>query len=200
MKKKKRKTTTTPKIDDEKTIHRKIRERIKKLHALIARLEQGEQYISITVLRNIEYLCMQERKMEPFALHLAQSMMLRMREKIQPEVLPLIEIAIRAMQDGLDGGATEPIRETYRQCRKFQGQTQRLSNGIVVRIIVSRHLLFAEYALDCFLEPNDPKAGYQVARHYLECYNPRKSMDIDPESLPFVRDIVDYWTTVSASD
>ena len=197
--KKRKKVSAEITIDDPKTQARKIHERIKKLHNIVTRAESGESNISITALRSIEFLCSIEGKIQPFALFLVQSMLHRQSAEIKPDALPIILNAIEAMQDRLGGGAAMPVREGYWKCRKFQNETQRLSNGIVVRIVKSDHLLLVEYALECFFQPVNPKAGYMVARQYVERWDSRYSIGIIPPSLPFLKDVVEYWTKTFGS-
>jgi len=54
-------------------------------------------------------------------------------------------------------------------------------------------ILMIEEAIDCFLDNDDPKTGYTLARTYTEKYEPGYGTGLIPESLDYLTDIIKYW-------
>ena len=65
-----------------------------------------------------------------------------------------------------------------------------------MRLITDANLLLFEYALSCVLahERDVGTWAYQTARQYAERYTPSEGTGLISSSIPFVRDIVDFWT------
>ena len=53
--------------------------------------------------------------------------------------------------------------------------------------------MIIEEALACFLNPDDPRKAYDLARSYAEKYNSSYGSGLIPESLAYLRDIIYFW-------
>lgn len=87
----------------------------------------------------------------------------------------------------------EALRKHLLQVHAAQDETAHPMNKYTVRITHSTHLLVIEYALECFLLPDPGYRAYQTARHYAERFDSRYGSGLNPESAPFLHDIVRFW-------
>jgi repressor LexA len=82
----------------------------------------------------------------------------------------------------------------FRELTEEQNEHRRIYGG-PVRIIKDKDLLLVEYAVRTVVADGDsvPLWAYQTARRYAERYDPGHWTGLTPASVPFLRDIVDFW-------
>lgn len=79
--------------------------------------------------------------------------------------------------------------------RDEQNERRNIPFG-AVRLIADANLLLFEYALSCILAHRQEVGtwAYRTARQYAERYAPSEGTALISSSIPFVSDIVDFWT------
>lgn len=80
----------------------------------------------------------------------------------------------------------------YHKLINYQNQTRSGHYGTIIRTINKNNLFTIELGIKCFLD-EDERSGYELGRQYSERYNPSYGTGLIPESLPFVKDIVEFW-------
>jgi hypothetical protein len=63
-----------------------------------------------------------------------------------------------------------------------------------VRIVECWEVMLIETALRCILTPHDTAhLGYELARDYVERYNPRYGTGLIPESAEPIEEVIGFW-------
>jgi hypothetical protein len=180
--------------------------RVQRLAQMVTALEKrSETYFPITRLTIVKGLCATHVAALAFVLFLAQ----RTRERMhtakpstqlalsKPEYLSLADQAVRMITACLKAPTHNNLMRAY----QLYATVQRTQNRIIypmgkypVRVIHSNELLLIENALlTAALPEAAPDWAYRTARVYAEKYNPRYGTGLIPESLPMVKDIVEFW-------
>ena len=171
--------------------------RINKLADAARALQEGcKTYLSVTRLTSLKSLCRDPQVARRFALYLTNLTLDKMDascpERIDKEdwakYRALIAQAVAGIQDNLEASRKEIVSalgDILSQITRVQNEHQRVGWNVLRRII-SRHVLVAEYALHCFIYPPDtvPYWAYQTARQYAERYDPPYGTGLIPAFGP----------------
>lgn len=181
--------------------------RIRKLAGLPAEIRESRWAVSITRLTVLKSLGQQPDRANRFVAHLARKTFENPNEEKDRSAHPVIptERSHRQMMaDALEGltawqrTPTGTLRRTLSELlgrmRAEQNEHRNIPFG-AVRLITDSKLLLVEYALECHLarEREVGTWAYQTARQYTERYEPSRGTGLIPASLPFVRDVVEFW-------
>jgi hypothetical protein len=185
--------------------------RIDKLSDAARALREGhETYLSITRLTSLKSLCRDPHVARSFALYLAGLTLKRLSASCPPytaeedwvQYKALAADAVSVMEESIrspDDGDLEILRNVFRAVAEVQDEYRKVGWDMV-RTIHSRDLLIIEYALRCFLEPDQASEWvYRVACTYAERYDPRYGTGLIPVSAPLLEDIVRFWCARLAS-
>ena len=183
--------------------------RIRKLAGLPEEIRESRSAVSITRLTVLKSLCQQPDLANRFVAHLARKTFdLLIEEKGRSaHSATATELSHRRMmEEALEGMAawqrtpTEKLRRTLSdllgRMRAEQNEYRNIPFG-AVRLITDSKLLMFEYALECHLAPEREVGtwAYQTARRYTERYEGSQGTGLISASIPFVRDVVDFWMT-----
>lgn len=183
--------------------------RIRKLAGLPEEIRESRWAVSITRLTVLKSLCQHPDVAHRFAAHLARKTLEHLNEEQGRSAHPATSTERshrQRMEDAVAGMAawqrtpTEKERRTLYELlgrmRAEQNEYRNIPFG-AVRLITDSKLLVFEYALECHLaaEREVGTWAYQTARHYTERYESSQGMGLISASLPFLRDIIDFWMT-----
>ena len=184
---------------------KEVKKRVQKLEQLESELQNFHGWaIQITRLTVIKYLCKDNHALCGFALFISEKVEPKIEYREETEhIEDEIEEALHLMQTiyMYNTGTSEfEIKEDDRsQLRDLQREIGRIQNKVkkigwnYVRTITDMKILMIEEAIDCFLNNDDPKTGYTLARTYTEKYEPGYGTGLIPESLDYLMDIINYW-------
>ena len=179
-------------------------QRIRKLADLPDEIRQS-RLLSITRLTVLKSLCRETERAHRFVVYLARRTFNAMEQPKSPQPTATEPSHRRMMVEALEGmdawlrSPGEEIRRTlsalHNQMRAEQNEHRNIPFGSV-RLVTDANLLLFEYALSCILaHPQEVGTwAYQTARQYSERYTPSEGTGLISSSLPFVRDIIDFWT------
>ena len=184
-------------------------QRIRKLASLPEEIRRTRWAVSITRLTVLKSLCQEHERANRFVAHLARKTFEHLNQPKETSVHPATptELSHREMMEealeGLDawqGTPSEKVRRTlselHGRMRAEQNEHRNIPFG-ALRLITDGNLLLFEYALSCLLA-HEREVGmwaYQTARQYAERYDSSHGTGLTPASIPFVQDIIDFWTT-----
>ena len=181
--------------------------RVQRLAQVVTALEnRSETYFSITRLTIIKGLCTTHAAALAFVLFLAEHTRKKMRTSKPSGELALskpgqyMSLADKAVKT-IAACLKAPTRDNLMRAYQLYVMVQGTQNQIIyplgkypVRVIHSNELLLIENALlSAALPERAPGWAYRTARVYAERYNPQYGTGLIPESLPMVKDIVDFW-------
>lgn len=179
-------------------------QRIRKLASLPDEIRQS-RFVSITRLTVLKSLCRGPEIAHRFVAYLARRTFDAMEQpkSAQPTATESShrQMMVQALE-GIDAWLRSPGEKTRRplsalhdQMRDEQNEHRNIPYG-AVRLITDANLLLFEYALSCILaRPQEVGTwAYQTARQYAERYTPSEGTGLISSSIPFVKDIVDFWT------
>lgn len=182
-----------------------IATKIKKLVKTAKEVEKTRFAISITRLTSIKSLCTDRVAAEKFALYIAQRVQHQMNQAACPEHYPeeeweqhkqVIAEGIAQMEIYIENPSNEgeqSIRKLLRTIDSLQGDDRRNVHWATVHFVRSGYLLKLDYALRCFTENNFPYWSYKLAREYVERYAPQYGSGINPESIPMLLEVAEFW-------
>lgn len=176
-----------------------VRQKIKKLRKDLIGLENMGSYgcFQSTRLRTVSGLCKDEDDLCHFAFYIANKVAERILEKEDEKIVvkTLTARAMEVMSLYLSNPSSENrkvISDLHYDLKAYQNKTRKVG-WTRVRTIQHWDLHLIEVCVSCFLYKNDEKKGYELARTYCEKYNPSRGTGLIPESIPFVRDVVEFW-------
>jgi hypothetical protein len=182
-------------------------QRIRKLAGLPDEIRQGRWGVAITRLTVLKSLCREPERAHRFVVYLARRTFDAMEQPKGRSTEPTATESHRQMMvqglERMDAWLRSPGEKTRRTLSELHGRMRNEQNDHrnipfgTVRLITDANLLIFEYALSCILaHPRDIGTwAYQTARQYAERYTPSEGTGLISSSIPFVRDIVDFWTT-----
>ncbi|MGF1581397.1 MAG: LexA family protein [Gemmataceae bacterium] len=183
-------------------ITRKTLEKIRKLARIPVEIREAPfKHCEITRLTSMKTLCETPEMANRFALYLTERTVQRVEQKQErsqkeSDHLDMMRQALSKMAEWIEMAKEEyrkPLRDLLFQLVNEQNEHRRVKSN-VVRMITDSDLLVVEYALRCFVRPDESGYwAYQTARHYAERYNPSYGTGLIPESIPLVEDIVEFW-------
>jgi hypothetical protein len=89
--------------------------------------------------------------------------------------------------------AQTALREQMRALEQAQSTYKNIPYG-AVRIIECWEAMLVETALRCILTPHDSaRLGYELARDYVERYDPRYGTGLIPASAEPLEDVIGFW-------
>jgi hypothetical protein len=183
--------------------------RIRKLAGLPEEIGESRGAVPVTRLTVLKSLCRRPDLANRFVAHLAREALNHLDEEEGRSDHPFTlseQSHRRMMEDALDGMAawqrspTEELRRTLSELlgrmRAEQNEHRNIPFG-AVRSITDPKLLISEYAVECHLavEREVGTWAYQTARRYTERYESSQGTGLVSASIPFVRDVVDFWMT-----
>jgi hypothetical protein len=174
------------------------------LEQILADLRQGKAY-QITRLTRLKRLCADSAAATQFAAFVAQRALQRLLERERPETVApeRWERYITLASDGVDRmqhylveatpEAQAALREQMAVLRQSQSTYQNIPYG-AVRIVECWDAILVETALRCILTPHDTaRLGYELARDYVERYDPRHGAGLIPESAEPLEEVIGFW-------
>jgi hypothetical protein len=180
----------------------------RKLVTLAEELRTGKSF-SITRLTVLKRLCAQWESAAPFACYLADLSQNRFRTA-PPSLLDAerleafrsrIATAVSCIHDYMGAPTRDAdlaLRAARRELQSAQSETRDTRWG-TVRTIHSRDALVVENAVHCILDPRNSAAwGYRLGCDYAERYDPRHGNGLVPGSAPLVREIAEFWLSVTS--
>lgn len=183
---------------------RAVLSRIRKLAQIARELSRGADF-SITRLTTLKSLCEDPEAAARFAVHLASHTSQRANKTFDSGHLSsneremhdeLIERSVERLRSYVERPSDterEALRKVLRELESVNDEDKSIPYG-TARVIVNRHVLILEDAVQCVLSPHSaPSRAYGLARDYTERYDPRYGSGLIPESAPLVMDIVDFW-------
>ena len=180
--------------------------RVRKLAGLPDEIRQS-RFVSITRLTVLKSLCREPDLAHRFVTHLARRTFDVMEQPkgrcAEPTATESIhrQMMVETLEE-MDAWLRSPgekirrtLSELHGRMRDEQNEHRNIPFG-AVRLITDANLLLFEYALSCILgRPQEVGTwAYQTARQYAERYTPSEGTGLISSSIPFVRDIVDFWT------
>jgi DNA-binding MarR family transcriptional regulator len=181
--------------------------RVRKLARLPDEIRATRFDVSITRLTVLKSLCREQATANRFVLYLARRTLDRIHNGKGRSTrtdspkdrahLGMMEEAVALMDAWLE----EPTTALRQQMRALVGRMQAEQNEHksvpfgAVRLITDWELLLFEKALHCFVRTEE-EAGqwsYQMARDFAERYESGAGTGLVSASIPFVRDIIDFW-------
>ncbi len=188
---------------------RDVLARIRKLAALPDEIRRTRWAVSITRLTVLKSLCQEPDTANHFVIHLARKTFEHLNQAKERSGRPATptELSHREMMEqaltGMEAWQRTPgeklrrtLGELHGRMRAEQDESRHIPFG-ALRLITDSELLLFEYAVSCVLA-HEREVGtwaYQSARQYAERYDPGHGTGLTPASIPFVQDIVDFWTT-----
>lgn len=179
-------------------------QRIRKLAGLPDEIRQS-RFVAVTRLTVLKSLCREPDVAHRFVAYLARrtSEVLEQQNSSQPTATASShrEMMVQALE-GMDAWLRSPgekirrtLAELHGRMRAEQNEHRNIPYGSV-RLITDAELLLFEYALSCVLAHRQEVGtwAYQTARQYAERYTPSEGTGLISSSIPFVRDIIDFWT------
>jgi hypothetical protein len=179
-------------------------QRIRRLAGLPDEIRQ-RRFVSITRLTVLKSLCREPDIAHRFVAHLARRTFDAMEQPKSAQPTATASTHREMMVQALEGmGAwlrspDEKCRRTlsalHGRMRDEQNEHRNIPYG-AVRLITDANLLLFEYTLSCILAHRQEVGtwAYQTARQYAERYTPSEGTGLISSSIPFVKDIVDFWT------
>jgi hypothetical protein len=183
-------------------------QRIRKLASLPEEIRQSRWGVAITRLTVLKSLCQQHELADRFVIYLARKTFERVKEpkgrsnspstatkqshrKMMEEALETMEAWQRTPTERL----RQALSELHGRMRAEQNEHRNIPYGSV-RLIIDGNLLLFEYALSCLLahERDVGTWAYQTARQYAERYDSGQGTGLISTSIPFVQDIIEFWT------
>ncbi|HEY3232527.1 MAG TPA: hypothetical protein VGJ87_25070 [Roseiflexaceae bacterium] len=183
---------------------REISAVIRALEKILADLRQGKSY-QITRLTRLKRLCTDSEVATQFAAFVAQRSLQRLLERERPErVAPerweryvtLAAAGVDRMRQYLAERTPETrsaLREQLRALEQAQSTYENIPYG-AVRIVECWDAMLVETALRCMLALHDTaRLGYELARDYVERYNPRYGAGLIPSSAEPLEEVIGFW-------
>jgi hypothetical protein len=183
---------------------------IRALEQILADLRQGKSY-QITRLTRLKRLCAESEAATQFAAFVAQRSLQRLLERDRPErVAPerwqhYITLAAEGV-DRMHQYLTERTPETRAALGEQMfalAQAQSTYENIpygAVRIVECWEAMLVETALRCILTPHDTaRLGYELARDYVERYDPRYGTGLIPTSAEPLEEVIGFWRAYAAN-
>jgi hypothetical protein len=182
---------------------------VRALDQILSDLRQGKWY-QITRLTRIKRLCTDAAAATQFAAFIAERSLQRLYEREPPEgVAP--EDWQRYVALATEGAermrlylaeqtpeAQSALREQLRALEQSQRAYQNIPYG-AVRLITCWEAMLVETALRCMLTPQaSERLGYELARYYVERYNPHYGAGLIPESAEPLAEVIDFWRAYAA--
>jgi hypothetical protein len=181
-------------------------QRIRKLAGLPDEIRQS-RFVAITRLTVLKSLCREPETAHRFVAHLARRTSDAMEQPKARSAEPIAtesshrQMMVQALE-GMDAWLRSPDEKTRRTLSALHGRMRDEQNEHrnipfgAVRLITDANLLIFEYALSCVLAQRQEVGtwAYQTARQYAERYTPNEGTGLISSSIPFVRDIIDFWT------
>lgn len=183
-------------------------QRIRKLAGLPDEIRQSRWGVAITRLTVLKSLCREPEVAHRFVAFLARRTFDAMehpkdRSASQPTETELShrQMMMQALE-GMNAWLRLPgeklrrtLSELHGRMRDEQNEHRNIPCG-AVRLITDANLLLFEYALSCILAQQRDVGmwAYQTARQYAERYTSSEGTGLISSSIPFVKDIVGFWT------
>jgi hypothetical protein len=177
---------------------------LRALEQIHADLRQGQSY-QITRLTRLKRPCADSEAATQFAAFVAQRALQRLRERKPPETIrperwqryiTLATEGVDRMQRYLAEETPEAraaLREQMRVLEQAQSTYEHIPYG-AVRIVECWEAMLVETALCCILTPHDTaRLGYELARDYVERYDPRYGSGLIPESAEPLEEVIGFW-------
>ncbi len=169
---------------------------LQKLKQIEVDLQHGETYFSITRLLVLKKLCKNPDARHNFAKFLCcrTYKACKIDKNITKEMKSIVEESLKQMEMLITNNklSKKKLETIYNQLIAYQNQTRSGHFGVQIRTINNNNIFIIEHGIKCFLN-EDERSGYEAGRHYSERYNSRYGTGLIPESLPFVKDIVEFW-------
>jgi hypothetical protein len=183
-------------------------QRVRKLAGLPDEIRHRPLGVAVTRLTVLKSLCREFELAHRFVAYLARRAFDATQEPNNRSIEPTATaVSHRQMMsqalEGMDAwqwSTHEQLRRTLSElCDRMkaeQNEHRNISFG-GVRLITDTTLLLFEYALSCVLAHQQEVGvwAYQTARHYAERYAPSEGTGLISSSIPFVQDIIDFWTS-----
>ncbi|HEY9838053.1 MAG TPA: hypothetical protein V6D27_14285, partial [Vampirovibrionales bacterium] len=168
---------------------------------------QGDSRINcvqVTRLTSIKSLCKDRQPAKHFALHIAKRVWESMQgnpdthfDETEWEAHKAIVVQAIALMEAAIAEVSSQHRESMEALREeikvYQGNDYRRTEWAIVHFIRSGNLLKIDYALCCFMSYEYPYYTYQLAREYAENYDINYGNGLNPNSVPMLRDIAEFW-------
>ncbi len=170
---------------------------LQKLKQIETDLQQEKRYFSITRLLVLKKLCKNPDARHNFAKSLCDKtyLLCKKDKSITNEMKSLVEESMQQMDKIIANNklSRKKLETIYDKLIAYQNHTRSGHFGIQIRTINNNNLFLIELGIKCFLV-DDERSGYEIGRNYSERYNARYGTGLIPESLPYVKDIVGFWT------
>jgi hypothetical protein len=181
-------------------------QRVRKLAGLPDEIRRS-RFVAITRLTVLKSLCREPEIAHRSVAYLARRTFDAMEQPKGRSAEPTAtasshrEMMAQALE-GMGAWFRSPDENTQRMLSALRGRMRDEQNEHrnvpygAVRLITDANLLLFEYALSCILAHRREVGtwAYQTARQYAERYTPSEGTGLISSSIPFVRDIVDFWT------
>jgi hypothetical protein len=177
---------------------------IRALEQILADLRQGKSY-QITRLTRLKRLYAESEPATQFAAFVAQRSLQRLVEGKPPDTvaperweryITLATEAVDRMGEYLVEDTPEAraaLRGQMRALQQAQSTYMHIPYG-AVRIIECWEAMLVETALRCMLTPHDSaRLGYELARDYIQRYDPRYGAGLIPESAEPLEEVIGFW-------
>lgn len=169
---------------------------LQKLKQIEVDLLQGETYFSITRLIVLKKLCKNPDARYNFAKYISdKAYKAYIRDKnIGTDMKSLVKEALQLMEMVIVNNkqSKKKLETILNKLIAYQNQTRSGHFGVQIRTINNNNLFLIELGIKCFLF-DDESAGYEIGKNYAEKYNARYGTGLIPDSLPFVKDILEFW-------
>lgn len=181
-------------------------QRVRKLAGLPDEIRQS-RFVGITRLTVLKSLCREPERAHRFVAHLARRTFDAMEQPKGRSAEPTAtasshrEMMVQALE-GMGAWLRSPGENARRTLSELRGRVRDEQNEHrdipfgSVRLITDANLLIFEYALSCILAHRQELGtwAYRTARQYAERYTSSEGTGLISSSIPFVRDIADFWT------
>jgi hypothetical protein len=189
------------------TPSREVLAKVRKLAQLPQEARESTFAVSVTRLTSLKSLCQRPEVAGRFVTHLARKVLRRVEQgkghssragnATDVSHREMMAEALSQMEAWLQGQTEErrrALRELLTRMQAEQNEYRNIPWG-AVRQISDWDLLLIEDALRCLLAaPGEAgRCAYQMARDYAERYDPSHGTGLIPESVPLVRDIVQFF-------
>jgi hypothetical protein len=184
--------------------HNTTADTIRALAGLVVALRHGDSF-AITRLTRIKRLCADPQAAAEFARFIARRAQAALRDRSRPErVAPEQWEHYRTLANvgvvQLDAYLADPtaaqataLREQLWALAQAQNTYRDIPYGML-RVVDCWEALLVETAIRCALTPDaSARLGYELARDYVERYDPRYGTGLIPESAGPLEEIVDFW-------
>lgn len=170
---------------------------LQKLKQIEVDLRQEKTYFSITRLLVLKKLSKNPDARHNFSKYICDKAYKACigDKDMDAEMKSLVKEALQLMETIIvhNKQSKKKLETIYKKLIAYQNQTRSGHFGIQIRTINNNNLFLIELGIKCFLF-DDESTGYEIGKHYCEKYNARYGTGVIPDSLPFVKDIVGFWT------